>query len=49
MEKSRNNCPFCSGKVEDRAPKFIPEFRKEGRIKIGDSIVSRFHFWMNTD
>lgn len=39
IEKSRHNCPFCPGKVEETTPKFIPEFLEEGRIKVGEATV----------
>ena len=39
IEKSRDNCPFCPGKAEDTTPMFIPEFREEGRIKVGEAMV----------
>ena len=39
IEKSRQNCPFCPGKVEEITPQFVPEFRKEGHIKVGEATV----------
>ena len=39
IENSRRNCPFCPGTLEEITPRFIPAFRKEGHIKIGEATV----------
>mgnify|MGYP001085548022 CR=1 FL=1 len=37
--KSRKTCPFCPERVEEKAPKFSREICKEGRIKLGETII----------
>jgi galactose-1-phosphate uridylyltransferase len=35
---TEQNCPFCRGFVEKKAPKFIPEICAEGRIRVGEAV-----------
>lgn len=39
IEKSRERCPFCPGAVEETTPRFIPAFREEGYIQVGEARV----------
>ena len=39
VEKTRVNCPFCPESVKDKTPMFTPDFLREGRIFVGDSVV----------
>jgi UDPglucose--hexose-1-phosphate uridylyltransferase len=31
-------CPFCPSLLESKAPKFIPEISREGRIRVGEAV-----------
>jgi UDPglucose--hexose-1-phosphate uridylyltransferase len=31
-------CPFCPSSLESKAPKFIPEILREGRIRVGEAV-----------
>lgn len=39
LEQSRVACPFCPENVRIKTPMFPPEFLKDGRIFVGDSVV----------
>lgn len=32
-------CPFCSGRIETKTPKFVKELVPEGRLKIGEAVI----------
>jgi len=39
-EKTRANCPFCPESVKTKTPMFTPDFLPEGRIFVGDAVVT---------
>ncbi len=39
IEASKENCPFCPGRLNSLTPKLIPEIVPEGRIHRGDAVL----------
>jgi UDPglucose--hexose-1-phosphate uridylyltransferase len=37
-DSTLEGCPFCPGSLESKAPKFIPEISREGRIRVGEAV-----------
>ena len=39
IDATREGCPFCPERVEERTPKFPKEICEEGRIQIGETLI----------
>jgi galactose-1-phosphate uridylyltransferase len=39
VEDTAQNCFFCGKAVEESTPRFLPDFSREGRIKVGEALL----------